>query len=310
MDRRTFLETLATGALAGLAACQAGLSRAAGRATDAAVAEPAPAAAAEGPPPPAKPRLPTAFVGHGSPETALDATKGGLWTQWSDRMPRPTAVLVVSAHWERAPITIGATESVPLIYDFSGFDRPLYEVRYAPPGAAALADRVEALLRPRNAVRRAPDRGLDHGAWVPLKWMYPRADVPVLPLSLPTQEPGALLRMGRELAPLREEGVLLLGSGNVVHNLGELDWAGNSPPPSWAAEFDAWAAEVLSRGDLDALAEYARKAPAARRAHPTREHFVPLLVVAGAGFERGGRATFPVTGFEAGSISRRCVQVG
>jgi 4,5-DOPA dioxygenase extradiol len=297
MTRRVVLGTAAIGA-ATLAACHGGLSRAA--------TQPLAGAAPTAPRPG---RMPTAFVGHGSPETALDAQRGGLWTAWADRMPRPSAVLVLSAHFELEPITIGATEPQPLIYDFYGFDDPLYQITYAAPGAPVLADRVEGLLGGIGPVGRMPDRGLDHGAWVPLRWMYPRADVPVLPLSIPTHDPATLARIGRALAPLRREGVLLLGSGNIVHNLRALsDERGRTP--GWAADFDAWTAETVGRGDLDALIDYRRRAPSPDRAHPTKDHFVPLLVTVAAGLEGGGAASFPVTGFEGGSISRRCVEVG
>src|SRR5439155_6561668 len=134
-------------------------------------------------------RMPSAFVGHGSPMLAVDPAKGADLSRWAASFPRPRAVLVVSAHWERAPATLGATEPRPLVYDFYGFPDELYARRYDAPGAPALARRVEGLLAPRGEVARAPGRGLDHGAWVPLTWMYPRADVPVLELSLPTQDP-------------------------------------------------------------------------------------------------------------------------
>jgi 4,5-DOPA dioxygenase extradiol len=168
---------------------------------------------------------------------------------------------------------------------------------------------VEGLLRAEGPVARDPERGLDHGAWVPLLWMYRQADAPVLPLSLPTQDPAALLRIGRALAPLRDEGVLILGSGNVVHNLRRLSGRDGAATPAWAAEFDRWVEETLLRRDLDALADYRRRAPGPDLAHPTKEHFVPLLLAAAAGSTTTGPVTFPVTGFEFGSISRRCVQV-
>jgi 4,5-DOPA dioxygenase extradiol len=162
------------------------------------------------------------------------------------------------------------------------------------------------MLRGRVRTQRDPERGLDHGTWVPLLRMYPKADVPVLQVSIPSHFARDLYEVGRALAPLRDEGVLLLGSGNVTHNLGRV---GGAQTPAWASDFDAWIEDATRRKDLDRLADWERKAPAPRTAHPTREHFVPLLVAAAAA-EAGGDTTFPVVGFEGGSISRRCIQFG
>jgi 4,5-DOPA dioxygenase extradiol len=259
--------------------------------------------------PAARPRMPVAFVGHGSPTTVLDATRGGEWTRWTAAFPRPASILVVSAHWERAPATVGATTAVPLVYDFYGFPREMYALRYPAPGSPGLARRVGECLAPLGGVRSDPGRGLDHGAWCPLRWMYRDADVPVLSLSLPTQDPARLVALGRALAPLRDEGVLVLGSGNVVHNLRALGRDG-TPPPAWSKEFDEWTSRTVAARDLDALVDWRRKAPGAREAHPTAEHWTPLLVASGAGVAGGGDVRFPVVGFEAGSVSRRCVQFG
>lgn len=258
-------------------------------------------------PPPAPVRMPVAFVGHGSPMTALDAVKGGAWQRWAQGLGTPRCILVVSAHWEAAPATIAATRTVPLIYDFYGFPKALYEVRYAPPGAPRLAERVRALLKSSGGVKDAPDRGLDHGAWVPLVWMARAADVPVLQLSLPAQDGPALVKLGQALAPLRDQGVLILASGNLTHNLGAVDVRPGAPTPKWASDHDAWLADVLQRRDLDALSDFRRRAPALRQNHPTLEHFTPLLVAVGAASTAWSSTAFPVTGFDAGSLSRRCV---
>jgi len=256
-------------------------------------------------------RVPPGFVAHGAPLLATDPLKGADLSRWGAALPRPRAVLVISAHWEAAPPTLGAVETVPLVYDFYGFPQELYRLQYPAPGAPDLARRVAALLEPGFGVAYEPTRGLDHGVWVPLVWLFPAADVPVLQLSLPwSGRPDRLLALGRALAPLADEGVLLLGSGNLVHNLGRLARADGAPPEPWAAEFDAWVAEALQTGDLDALAGFRQSAPAAALAHPTVEHYVPLLVVAGAGAALGAAASFPVTGFEFRNISRRCVQFG
>jgi 4,5-DOPA dioxygenase extradiol len=238
--------------------------------------------------------------------TALDPEKGGEWTRWGASLGKPRAVLVVSAHWEEGPASLGPTRPTDLIYDFYGFPDELYALRYDAPLAPWMADRVETLLASHGGSQREEERGLDHGAWVPLRSMFPKADVPVLGLSLPTDKPARLLELGRALAPLRDEGVLILGSGNATHNLRRIDMAARGTP-SWAGEFDAWLAEALAKRDLDALATWRQRAPGAAIAHPTVEHFSPVLVAAGATADAGGAVTFPISGFEGGSISRRCV---
>ncbi len=252
-------------------------------------------------------RAPALFVGHGSPMTALDPQSGGEWARWTAGFAKPKAVLVVSAHFELAPISIGATTPVDLIYDFGGFPDELFQVKYACPGAPALADDVEKRLATQFKTERDPERGLDHGAWVPLSWMWRKADVPVLTISMPTNDPATLVAIGRKLAPLRDEGVAILGSGNVTHNL---RIRGGDGTPSWASEFDAWCTDALVRKDVDAFMTWRAKAPGAKMSHPTLEHFNPLLVVLGAALDDGATAKFPITGFEGGSFSRRCVQFG
>ncbi len=251
-------------------------------------------------------RAPSSYVGHGSPMTALDREKGAPLVRWGEAVARPDAILVVSAHYERAPVTIGATRTRPLVYDFRGFPRELYQVRYPAPGAPALAKDVAKRLAPLGTVYEDPTRGLDHGAWVPLRWMAPQADVPVLLLSLPSHDPKALWRIGRALRPLRDEGVWFLGSGNLTHNLRQIDPRPDAPVVAWASEFDAWATEALRRRDVDALLDWERRAPAARTNHPTVEHLVPLLLAVAASFD-DDVVRFPVTGFEHGSLSRRSV---
>ena len=255
-------------------------------------------------------RMPALFVAHGAPPLLdMPGWVGELRT-WARALPRPRAILVLSAHWESRPVSLGATRPVPLVYDFYGFPRHHYEQKYAAPGAPQLAERVRSLLAPLGPVTQEPERGLDHGAYVPLVAMYPEADVPVLQVSLPGEEPRELLALGRALRPLREEGVLLMGSGFITHNLRALDWEGRAPTPAWASEFDAWTAEALARKDVDALLDYRRKAPGVRQALPTPEHFLPLLVALGAGAEDAGPVRFAITDFWMGSLSRRSVQFG
>lgn len=258
-------------------------------------------------------RMPAVFFGHGAPTRVLDAQAGHDFIQWGKVLPRPRAVLVVSAHWESGAVQIGTTTTRELIYDFYGFPDEMYRVRYDAPVAADLAPRVQALLRAMpqvgpSGVTRADSRGWDHGVWTALMPLFPQADVPVLQISLPSWSADALLRLGRELAPLRDEGVLILASGNATHNLGRVDFQGRTPPPSWAVEFDTWLAETSARRDWDTLADAPNKAPAFRTNHPSVEHWTPILVAAGAGGD--APVTFPVTGWEFGSLSRRSLQLG
>ncbi len=253
--------------------------------------------------------FPAGFVAHGAPLLALDDVKGLDLLRWTARMPKPRKILVVSAHWERAPASLGPTQPVPLIYDFYGFPDALYQLKYPAPANEAFARQVEGLLKGIEPVERQPERGLDHGTWVPLRRMYPKADIPVIQLSLPTHDPARLYAIGKALAPLRNDGVLILGSGNLTHNLGRVDWRPDAPVPTWANDFDAWIRDTLVRADGDRLIEYNRLAPGVQMAHPTREHFVPILVAAGAA-AGGGKASFPIEGFEYGSIARRTVQFG
>jgi 4,5-DOPA dioxygenase extradiol len=217
---------------------------------------------------------------------------------------------MVSAHWEARPATLGATTTVPLIYDFYGFPEHYYRQQYAAPGAPELAERVRALLRTSTLgpVQDEPRRGLDHGAYIPLVAMYPKADVPVLQLSLPSLDAKALLAFGQALEPLRNEGVLIIGSGFLTHNLRRVDWSGTQAPPAWATDFDAWCADVLTRHDIDALADYRNKAPGVDIALPTHEHFSPLAVAVGAA--QADAVRFPISGFWLGTLTRRSVQLG
>jgi 4,5-DOPA dioxygenase extradiol len=250
-------------------------------------------------------RMPAVYLSHGAPPLADDR----LWTSqlaaWSADLPKPRAILVVSAHWEEAPLAIGATTAVPLVYDFWGFPEHYYAVTYPAPGAPELAASVRKLLAgPATPVADVPDRGLDHGAYVPLVEMYPDADVPVLQISMPTLDPEALLEVGRRLAPLRDEGVLIMGSGFFTHNLAALR---GPTTPTWSAEFDDWGARTLAAHDLDALLDFEHKAPAGRLAHPRTEHFAPLFVTLGAAGDDLDRQRTVIDGFWLG-LAKRSVQ--
>lgn len=256
---------------------------------------------------PARPAV--LFVSHGSPMAALDDDD---YTRalgaWAVAQPRPRAVVVVSAHWETpGAVRVTASPAPGTIHDFSGFPAALYTLRYPAPGAPELAAAlVQRLGTAGIAAALDPARGLDHGVWVPLRLLYPRADRPVVAVSLPRPAtPETLRALGAALEPLRAEGILVLGSGGVVHNLGELDPrpVGAAVPP-WAREFDRWVGERLAEGDVEALMGYARRAPHAARAVPTTEHFDPLLVALGAaGTDR--RVVHVYEGFRHGSLSLR-----
>ena len=245
------------------------------------------------------------YLSHGAPPLADDETWTRELKDWSATLPRPEAVLMVSAHWEEAPTTIGATTTVPLVYDFWGFPKRYYEVTYEAPGAPELADDVRKLLG--GHVEQDEERGLDHGAYVPLKEMFPDADVPVLQMSLPTLDPRKLHEVGRRLAPLRDKNVLIVGSGFMTHNLSCVNFPAGPDyePPSWSKEFDDWAHQQLANGDVDALLDFQVKAPAAGIAHPRTEHFAPLFVAVGAASDEKARTS--VEGFWYG-LSKRSVQ--
>ena len=256
------------------------------------------------------PVMPSIFLAHGAPPLLDDAPWVAELRAWADAMPRPSAVLMISAHWTARPVTLGATTTVPLVYDFYGFPQRYYDVQYPAPGAPEVAARVRSLLGGPTHVADAPTRGLDHGAFVPLVAMYPNADVPVLQVSIPTMEPEPLVALGRALAPLRDEGVLIVGSGFLTHNLRTADFGGQRPPPAWATEFDAWTAEALAKRDVDAMLAYRARAPGVSMALPTHEHFVPVLVALGASIDRSEDVQFPITGMAFGSFTKRSVQFG
>ena len=256
-------------------------------------------------------RMPALYLSHGAPPLADDPVWPGELAAWSAGLPRPTAVLVVSAHWEDAPLALGATEPRPLVYDFWGFPEHYYDVRYPAPGAPQLAERVRGLLQSAGTpVQNVPDRGLDHGAYVPLVEMFPAADVPVLQMSMPTLDPERLMAIGRKLAPLRDEGVLIIGSGFFTHNLSALRHPAGQVP-GWSSEFDDWGRRALQAGDIDALLDFEHKSPAGRLAHPRTEHFAPLFVTLGAADAAGesadGRSV--IDGFWMG-LAKRSLQFG
>ena len=252
--------------------------------------------------------MPALFLSHGAPPLVDNPVWVSQLKDLAAGLPRPKAILMASAHWESAPLMLGATETVPLVYDFGGFPQHYYQVQYRAPGAPELADRIAKLMPDTEPVART-DRGLDHGAYVPLTVMYPEADVPVLQMSLPTLEPDRLLELGRRLRPLRDEGVLIVGSGFTTHGLPFLrDWREDAPAPGWSAEFDAWAAETLARGAIDELADFRTRAPGMPYAHPTIEHFAPMFLTLGASVDPEQAPDQPIDGFWMG-LAKRSFQV-
>lgn len=257
------------------------------------------------------PIMPTLFIGHGSPMNAIEETVYATgWRETAASIPRPTAILCISAHWETEGSFVTAMTQPKTIHDFYGFPDALYQVQYPAPGSPELAERVRSMVS-ATAVRLddAYSWGLDHGAWSVLRRMYPEADIPVVQLSLDrTQHPRFHYELGRELAPLRREGVLIVGSGNIVHNLRLLQW--NAVEPfSWAVQFDALATELILSGDHDRLVAYPALGEAARLSIPTNEHYLPLLYILGLQ-QPGEPVTFFSEGLTLGSISMRSVRIG
>ncbi len=253
-------------------------------------------------------RMPALYIGHGAPPLLDDPTWSGELATWAGSLPRPRAILIVSAHWESAPVSLSASHA-PLVYDFGGFDPKYYKLTYETPDATALAQRIAKLMPANEPVHQHASRGLDHGAWVPLRIMYPEADIPVLQMSLPTHDPVRLLALGERLKPLRDEGVLIVGSGFLTHGLPFLtDWRLDAKAPGWSQDFDAWAGEALARGDVDELANFKTRAPGMPYAHPTVEHYTPLFVTLGAATTPDEPGIQTIDGFWLG-LSKRSLQV-
>jgi 4,5-DOPA dioxygenase extradiol len=227
-------------------------------------------------------RLPVLFLGHGSPMNAIeDNPWRRAWAEAGQRLPRPRAILCVSAHWETRGPAVSASAAPPTIHDFGGFPQALFDVQYPAPGDPALARRVAELLAPEQ-VRQDPARGLDHGAWGVLAPMYPEADIPIVQLSLDrTKSNPWHYEAGRRLAPLRDEGVLIVGSGDIVHNLRAVDFR-RGGTPDWAVRFNDTARSLIVAGDHQPLIDYEKLGPEAEMSINSAEHYLPLLYVLGA----------------------------
>lgn len=254
---------------------------------------------------------PAVFFGHGNPLNAIRANAyTEAWAALGAAIPRPKAVLAISAHWYVPGTFVTAMAAPRTIHDFGGFPRELYEVRYDAPGDPELARRIERLLAPLP-VQLDQAWGLDHGTWSVLAHVWPAADVPIVQLSLDETQPARFhFDLGRRLSPLREEGVMIVGSGNLVHNLHAYAWGRHSVEPyDWAVRFERRARELMVAGELDPLVDYEALSPDARLAAPTPDHYLPLLYV--LALRRAGESiAFPVEGVDGGSISMLSVRIG
>lgn len=234
-------------------------------------------------------RLPALFLSHGSPMLAVqDSPAGRFLDGLGAELPRPKAIVVASAHFMAPHPSVGAAAQPATVHDFGGFPQPLYEIHYPTPGSPELAAEIAGRLAAAGLQPHArPNHGLDHGVWVPLRRMYPQAEIPVVPLSVnPQADAKHHYDVGRVLASLRDEGVLVIGSGGFVHNLGDLDWQHpDAPMPGWARDFAEWMRARLDAHDVPALLDWQQQAPHARHAHPTVEHLMPLFVALGAAGE-------------------------
>ena len=252
--------------------------------------------------------MPTIFVSHGAPTLILsDAPARAFLAGLGQQIPRPEGIVAVSAHWDTDVPAVSVVRRPDTIHDFYGFPEALYKLRYDAPGAPQLAEKVAKL----TGAAHDHHRGLDHGAWVPAMLAWPEADIPIFQLSVqPNLSPAHHIALGRKLNPLRDEGVLVMGSGSAIHNLRALVRGdGPSEPEPWAQAFDDWLADTVEKGDEDALADYRARAPYAREAHPTDEHFLPLHVAFGAAGE-GAKGRALHRSFTLGNLSMAAYAFG
>jgi 4,5-DOPA dioxygenase extradiol len=255
-------------------------------------------------------RMPALFLGHGSPMNALEQNRHTqAWRELGATLPRPKAILAVSAHWYIRGTAVTAMPQPKTIHDFGGFPQALFDMRYPAPGDPVLATRVKDLLSPLD-VGLDMSWGLDHGTWSVLTHVYPDADIPVVQLAIDAKQPAEFhYRLGARLGALRDAGVLILGSGNVVHNLRAIDWRPDAPGYDWAQRFDATVGDCLERNDHAALIAYENFGSDGRLSVPTPEHYLPLLYVIGLQ-QAGESVSFPTEGTQNGSISMRSVLIG
>lgn len=255
--------------------------------------------------------MPTLFIGHGSPMNALSHNNySAFLNQLGEKLPRPKAILVVSAHWVTEKSAIEKVATPKTIHDFYGFPDELFKIQYPAPGAPDLADEIQKLTAKHHSITDST-WGLDHGTWSVLRHLYPKADIPVLQLSLNASfTPRQHLALAEDLRPLREQGILILGSGNITHNLRKVDFRDNAPPMSWAAEFDHLIEQALLKRNLtELLIENPQRHQQWKEAHPSLEHYLPLIYALGASRPED-HLHFPYTEIQNGSLSMRSVQWG
>jgi 4,5-DOPA dioxygenase extradiol len=255
-------------------------------------------------------RMPAVFFGHGNPMNALQENLyTESWRKLGASIPTPKAILAISAHWMTTGIAVTAMPRPKTIHDFGGFPQALFDVRYPAPGDPVLAARVRDLLAPAD-VRMDQEWGLDHGVWSVLVKAFPEADIPVVQLSMDASQPAAWhYQVGRKLAALRHEGVLIIGSGNVVHNLRSMVWTAGAPAYDWATRFNDQVRHILTGSDVERLIDFAQWGPDARLAVPSDEHFLPLLYIAGTR-QDDEAVSIAIDGIDAGSISMLSAVVG
>lgn len=256
-------------------------------------------------------RMPALFLGHGSPMNVLEDNRyTQAWRELGVKLPRPKAIIAVSAHWYTRGTAVTAMEKPKTIHDFGGFPQALFDTQYPAPGSPALAARIQQQLAPLPVIADTREWGLDHGAWGVLIKMYPQADIPVVQLSVDGTQPASYhFELGRKLAALRDEGIMIVASGNVVHNLRKVKWEGDGSPYPWAQAFNQYVHDNLAyRGDDHPLVNFMQHEGAAL-ANPTPEHFLPLLYVLGA-WDGNEPIGIPVDGIEMGALSMLSVQVG
>ena len=255
--------------------------------------------------------MPAVFFGHGNPMNALAENRfTAAWARIGKEIPRPKAILCISAHWYVRQTGVTVTTSPRTIHDFGGFPQELYQVQYPAPGSPELARRVQALLAPLP-VNLDESWGLDHGTWSVLAHVYPAADIPVVQLSIDASQPPAFhYDVGKRIAALREEGILVMGSGNLVHNLRAMDWSGAMTDPyDWAARFEEEARAMIVSGEHAPLLAYQKLGSDAMLSVPTPDHYLPLMHILGSQ-QRSEAVSFPVEGADGGSVSMLTVQMG
>jgi len=256
-------------------------------------------------------KMPTLFIGHGSPMNAIEDNRyGQRWAELGKELGKPKAILMVSAHWLSAGTWVTHMKNPKTIHDFGGFPQALFDVQYPAPGNQELAEEIQKLSKKVKIQADDKSWGFDHGTWSVLNKMYPAADVPVVQLSIDMSEPASFhMELAESLKSLREQGVIIMGSGNIVHNLRRIDWHKQGQGSDWAIEFDEWSKEKLLNRDFKALAEDYNKTQAGLLSVPTPDHYLPLMYVIGAS-DKEDEIKFEVEGCDMGSLSMRSVSFG